>query len=90
MEMKNINIRVDQETKADAEKIFNALGLNMTTAITAFLRQTIINNGIPFEMTLNVPNPTTEAAIEEGEKLLKNPNVERFSSAEDLLKALGV
>ena len=49
-----------------AEKIFEELGLNMTTAINIFLRQTIRENGIPFELTLNTPNRVTMAAIEEG------------------------
>ena len=56
MESTNLNIRTDKEVKAQAEKIFDALGLNMTTAVNIFLRQAIRENGIPFEVKLNVPN----------------------------------
>jgi len=65
----NLNIRTDKAIKEQAEQIFNELGLNMTTAINMFLRTTIRERGIPFELKLNIPNETTEGAIEEGRKV---------------------
>ena len=50
MESTNLNIRTDKEVKIAAERIFEELGLNMTTAVNIFLRQTIRENGIPFEL----------------------------------------
>jgi DNA-damage-inducible protein J len=47
----NINIRTDSETKVRAQQIFSALGLDMTTAINLFLRQTVRMNDIPFVLT---------------------------------------
>ena len=44
----NLNIRTDKEIKDQAEKIFNELGLNMTTAVNIFLRIAIREHGIPF------------------------------------------
>lgn len=49
----NLNIRTEKEIKANAEKIFEALGLNMSSAINIFLRQVIQENGLPFEVKLN-------------------------------------
>jgi len=46
-----ITVNVDKETKEKANKIFNDLGLNMSTAINIYLRAVIKNNGIPFEIT---------------------------------------
>ena len=63
METTNLNIRTDREVKLEAEKIFEELGLSMTTAINIFLRQTIRENGMPFALKLDVPNATTTAAI---------------------------
>ena len=37
----NLNIRTDKAIKDQAEKIFNELGLNMTTAVNMFLRTAI-------------------------------------------------
>ena len=50
METTNLNIRTEKEIKDQAEKIFNELGLNMTTAVNMFLRTVIRENGIPFEL----------------------------------------
>ena len=65
----NLNIRTDKEIKDQAEIIFNELGLNMTTAINMFLRSTIREHGIPFELKLDIPNEKTLEAIKEGNKL---------------------
>lgn len=88
MDSTNLNIRTDKEVKLAAEKIFAELGLTMSTAVNLFLRQTIRENGIPFSLTLNVPNETTAAAIEEGRRLAHDPNAKRYSSMDDLKAAL--
>jgi DNA-damage-inducible protein J len=49
--MAQVNIRIDDDLKARADNIFEELGLNMTTAFTMFIRQTIRQGGIPFEVT---------------------------------------
>ena len=49
----NINIRTDSEIKSKAQKIFATLGLDMTTAINLFLRQTVRQNDLPFVLTTN-------------------------------------
>ena len=54
METTNLNIRIDREIKDQAEKIFNELGLNMTTAVNMFLRTVIREHGSPFELKLEV------------------------------------
>jgi len=49
--MAQVNIRIDDDLKKRADGIFDELGLNMTTAFTMFIRQTIRQGGIPFEVT---------------------------------------
>ncbi len=61
----NLNVRIDADLKKQAEEIFNELGLNMSTALTVFLRQTVRSNGIPFELKLDNPNAETLAAMED-------------------------
>jgi DNA-damage-inducible protein J len=51
MPITNINIRTDSETKTRAQQIFSTLGLDMTTAVNLFLRQTVRMNDIPFVLT---------------------------------------
>ena len=86
----NLNIRTDKEVKDQADKIFNELGLNMTTAINIFLRTAIREHGIPFAVKLDVPNAATAAAIEEGRRIASDPSVKGFSGIDDLRKALEV
>ena len=88
MESTNLNIRTDKNVKAAAEKIFEELGLNMTTAVNIFLRQTIRENGIPFDLKLNVPNETTAAAIEEGRKLAYDKDAKGYTNMDELKAAL--
>jgi len=86
----NLNIRTEKEIKEAAEDIFSELGLNMTTAVNMFLRQAIRINGIPFELRLSEPNEDTIKAIVEGRKLAEDPKTKKYSSIDDLRKALEV
>lgn len=61
----NINIRVDAELKQLAEELFNDLGLNMTSAITMFLKSAVSYDGIPFELKRNAPNTKTKIDLSE-------------------------
>lgn len=82
----NINIRIDSDLKKNADELFNDLGLNMSTAITMFLRSAVNNNGIPFEVKRKNPNAETLAAIRD---VLERKNVVGpFDSVSDLLEDL--
>ena len=49
--MANLNMRIDDNLKKDAEALFDELGLNMTTATTIFFKQCLRCRGIPFELS---------------------------------------
>lgn len=51
--MANVNIRVDDKLKKDAETIFAQLGLSMSTATNVFFRQVVRCGGIPFELKMD-------------------------------------
>ncbi len=86
----NLNIRTDKVIKDQAEKIFNELGLSMTTAVNIFLRTAIREHGIPFDLKLEIPNETTIDAIEEGRRLMADPSAPKYSSMDALKAALEV
>lgn len=52
----NVNIRMDIETKKEAEKLFDSLGIRMTTAINIFLKQAIKEQDIPFIISTRSSN----------------------------------
>ena len=85
----NLNIRTDKEIKEKAENIFQELGLNMTTAINMFLRTSIRENGIPFDLKIDSVNDETKLAIEEGRKIADDKTIEGYVSIEELKKGLG-
>jgi DNA-damage-inducible protein J len=51
MPQTNINIRIDETVKKQAESLFSELGLNMTTAFNIFVRQALRQRKIPFEIS---------------------------------------
>jgi DNA-damage-inducible protein J len=82
----NLNVRIDADLKKQSEKIFNELGLNMSTALTVFLRQTVRSRGIPFDISLNIPNEETLAAIHDV-NLGRNMS-RQFHSVKELMEDL--
>ena len=80
----NINIRVDRDLKAKAETLFSDLGMNMSTAITMFLKSAISHDGLPFEVKRVVPNAETRAALSEYTEMKKNPDAyKRYDSFDE-------
>jgi DNA-damage-inducible protein J len=53
MPLTNVNISIDSEIDTRARQIFATLGLDMTTAINLFLRQTVYTQDIPFSLSAN-------------------------------------
>ena len=51
-ETTDLNIRIDKELKEQAEVFFNELGLNMSSAFNIFVRQSLRQGKIPFELSL--------------------------------------
>ena len=88
MESTNLNIRIDKDIKMQAEKLFEALGINMTAAVNIFLRQAIRENGIPFEVKINTPNELTLAAIQEGKAIINDKTSVGYNNMADLRAAL--
>ena len=84
----NFSVRIDTEIKKQSEMLYKKLGMNLTTAINIFLRQSILVGGVPFDVKLKKPNVKTAAAIKESEKLAKALNVKRYNNVEEALSDL--
>lgn len=66
----NINVRIDPETKSSAEKLFSSFGITVTDAINIFLRKSIMEGGLPFEMKQPRYNTETETAMNEARAIM--------------------
>lgn len=53
----NIYVRVEPEVKEQAEVVLEKLGIPMSNAVSIFLRQVIMQNGLPFEVKVHEREP---------------------------------
>lgn len=83
------SISLDADVKAKAQELFADFGMDLSTAINIFLRQSIRENCIPFSIQREVPNADTIAAMKEAEDMVKHPErYETFDNMADLMRAL--
>ncbi|MCH4209706.1 type II toxin-antitoxin system RelB/DinJ family antitoxin [Bifidobacterium sp.] len=63
-----IAVRTSQDVKQEAQQVFKGLGLDMSTAINMFLRQSIVEQALPFRPSLQDVNnaPTRYAETRKG------------------------
>lgn len=47
-----LQVRVEDTLKEEAGKVFENLGIDTSTAVRMFLKRAVMENGIPFRMTL--------------------------------------
>ena len=79
------NISLDPDLKKAGQELFADLGLDLSTAITIFLRQSIRVQGLPFPVTRLTPNAETIAAMNEYGEMKKHPeNYKKYSSFKEL------
>ncbi|GAX07987.1 RelB antitoxin [Secundilactobacillus silagincola] len=69
-----LNVRVNQKTKEEAQKIYAALGLNLSTEVNMFLAQTVIDK------SSLIPDNIDEARND----VLHNHNLTQFNSVKEL------
>ena len=84
----NFSVRMDRELKEQCESLYHELGMNLTTAINVFLRQSLRVGGFPFEVKLEQPNKETMAAMLEAEHIIQNPNAKQYTDVEEALREL--
>ena len=88
MSATTMTVRVDKEVKDNAKMIFAELGIDLSTAVNIFLKQSIREHGIPFRLKLDIPNEETKRAIRESEKGVGMSK--KFSSTEELFEDLEI
>ena len=47
-----VQVRIDDDLKNQATAIYDALGIDLSTAVRMFLKRSVMVNGIPFEMVI--------------------------------------
>ena len=59
----NVFARVEPEIKEQAELVLDRLGISMSNAVGMFLRQVVLQRGIPFEMKLPQEAPLAYGSL---------------------------
>lgn len=79
-------IRIEENVKKQATELFNQLGIDMSSAINMFLRQTIMRGGLPFSVELPKYKQEVIDAMDEAEKISRDPNTKRYGSFAEALE----
>lgn len=80
------NIGLDAELKKSAQELFADFGMDLTTAITLFLKQSVREQRIPFEIRRVQPNAQTLTALAEYEEMKQHPEkYKRYSTFQEAL-----
>ena len=75
-----INLKIDSELKKKAQDLYADFGLSLSTAITMFLKKSVIENGIPFKVQRKeVINEDTLEAIQQ----IKNGECNEFKTIDE-------
>ena len=78
-----IQTRVDPSVKDNAQKILRKLNISMSEAISIYLSQITLHNGIPFE--IKIPNEVTAKVLNDAES---GKNVHKVDSVDELFQEL--
>ena len=82
--MAQINFRIDDKVKREAESLFNSLGMNTTTALMIFIRQALTERAIPFAIC---QSPSPRDYSKELSNRIKDMSAGRNCHVHDLIDA---
>jgi len=82
-----IRLRINPEDKKEAKELFGEMGFSLSQAINVFIKQSILDGGLPFRPHTNkVPNTTTTQAIKE----LEDGKGKTFKNKKEFYEDLGI
>ena len=83
--MSQVSFRIDDQLKADGERLFKSMGMNMSVAITVFIQQSLQRGKLPFEV---VGDPFySDSNIRELERRARDMDAHHNVSEHELIEA---
>ena len=82
---KSFSVRTDPVLKQQVDIFLQSVGMSMSTAINLYLRKIVLEQRIPFEISLPPLSPESRAALLEAEEL-KKPGVGKVFKTVDELR----
>ncbi len=87
--MANMTFSLDPETKKRFVDFCDDIGLSASSVITVYIKTVIRENRIPFIIEgTNTPNAETIAAMEEGDRIARDPNWPTYTNLGKMWKDL--
>ena len=86
MPKSSTNLSIDSNLKRASIELFSDLGLDLSSAVTLFLKQSLRVQGLPFAVTRVNPNAETAAAMNEYYEMKAHPEkYKKYSSFKDAM-----
>ncbi|MCL1887816.1 MAG: type II toxin-antitoxin system RelB/DinJ family antitoxin [Kiritimatiellaeota bacterium] len=83
-----LKLRVDDSLKREADRLFEGLGFDTQTAIRIFLNQSVMSGGMPFAIQHLPLTPENLEAMEETERLLRDPNAKSYTDVDEMMREI--
>lgn len=81
-----IEITIDENVKNQAVELFESLGITLSEAVNMFLKQSVLHNGIPFDVKYPQLKSEVVEAMEEAKQISRDPNVKHYRSFKEALE----
>ena len=85
--MASVTIRVDDKTKAEASKIVEDFGFDLSSVTRAFYRQIVRENRVPLNLSYGEPNEESLESIAEAKRIIESGKTS-FDNLDDMLAKL--
>ncbi|MGN1404632.1 MAG: type II toxin-antitoxin system RelB/DinJ family antitoxin [Erysipelotrichaceae bacterium] len=86
MAKSSTNLSLDSDLKKASIELFSDLGLDLSSAVTLFLKQSLRVQGLPFAVTRVNPNAETAAAMNEYFEMKAHPEkYKKYTSFKDVM-----
>ena len=80
------SIRMDADTKKAATELLNDLGLDLSSAVNIFLKQVVLQGGLPFQVKYPQYKQEVLEAMEEAKEISHNPETKSYGSFVEALE----
>ena len=87
MAASTLTIRLDSNLKEEASRIVEHYGLDISTAMRAFLTQIVNTNAIPISFDYEQPNEESLIAIQETKEMTARGTGVAYHNGHDLIQA---
>lgn len=80
------SIRMDADVKKAASELLNDLGLDLSSAVNIFLKQVILQGGLPFEVKYPQYRPEVIEAMEEAKAISHDSGTKLYNNFAEALE----